>query len=441
MALQWLDRVKGYLATAHAERGPMADMYRPLVRAFCLIVAIYYLIVGLMISPFLESQSLGLAMALPRVSICLVAGLAFYLTRAPAAMHRLELAAIIVSLHILTNFAINELTEFDAYKLSTFEIIVALIGATLPTLRGLIFCLVAAVVAWLWLVHGHDPGLMKPNIGMAIASSIVACLIWGLINHALRNARKALAVAEQRGDELERFAYICSHDMQEPVRMMNVYSGFLSESLAGKGDEDSERYLVFIRTNAQRMQQMIRDILAFSRVGRDTITIEPVDANAVLAEVLAKFETHINESNARVTTGPLPVIETSATMMHVVLQNLIGNALKYQDGRRLPEISVSALEDKGMWRFSVRDNGIGIDPAYGGKIFTLFQRLNRKEDYPGTGIGLSTCRKFLRLCDGDIDFDSRPGEGSNFYFTLPRKAKPRAPTEETGDAVGRRRLA
>ena len=229
------------------------------------------------------------------------------------------------------------------------------------------------------------------------------------------------ATLRQSNEELERFAYVCSHDMQEPVRMMNTYAGFLAEDAVDQLDENNTRYVRYIRDNAVRMQKMIRDILAFSRVGREEMKLESVDCQQMLDEVLLEFEDIIAVKDARVTSGALPVIESSTTLIRVLLQNLIGNALKFQDGKKPPEISISARRDGVMWRFDVKDNGIGIDPAFSDRIFTIFQRLHRTEDYPGTGIGLSTCRKFIRLCGGDIVFTSRPGEGTTFSFTVPDK--------------------
>ena len=227
------------------------------------------------------------------------------------------------------------------------------------------------------------------------------------------------ATLQQQNEELERFAYICSHDMQEPVRMMNAYAGFLVETSEEHLDEASLRYVRYIRDNAQRMQTMIRDILSFSRVGREDIRLERVDTQKVFDAVIAEFQDFIDRSGASVTAGDLPVIETSPTLMLVLLQNLIGNALKFQDGARTPEIHVSARREGRNWRFDIRDNGIGIDPSFKDRLFTIFQRFHRKEDYPGTGIGLSTCRKFIQLVGGSIDFTSRPGEGTNFTFHLP----------------------
>ncbi|TCM16086.1 phospho-acceptor domain-containing protein [Novosphingobium sp. PhB165] len=229
------------------------------------------------------------------------------------------------------------------------------------------------------------------------------------------------ATLSQSNEELERFAYICSHDMQEPVRMMNAFAGLLSETSEETLDEGGRRYLNFILDNARRMQKMISDILTFSRVGREDILLETVDCGAILDEILSEFEDAIQGSYAEIVYDPLPSVETSSTLIRVLFQNLIGNALKFQNGSRPPKITVAATPEGRFWRFSVRDNGIGIDESFRTRIFTIFQRLHRKEDYPGTGIGLSTCRKFIQLCGGEIDFTSAPGQGSTFYFTLPRK--------------------
>ena len=227
------------------------------------------------------------------------------------------------------------------------------------------------------------------------------------------------AVLSQSNEELERFAYICSHDMQEPVRMMNAFASLLAESSEQTLDDGGKRYLNFILDNARRMQKMISDILTFSRVGREDIILEAVDCEAILAEILAEFEDVIQQHGAQVAYGPLPTVRTSSTLVRILFQNLIGNALKFQVRGQPPVITIGASRLGGAWRIAVSDNGIGIDEKFRTRIFTIFQRLHRKEDYPGTGIGLSTCRKFIQLCGGDIDFSSAPGEGCTFYFTLP----------------------
>lgn len=225
----------------------------------------------------------------------------------------------------------------------------------------------------------------------------------------------------QSNEELERFAYICSHDMQEPARMMFSYAGMLDDKYSAVLDEKGRRYLRFIAENSQHMQRMILDILAFSRVGREGVKLEEVDCNQILKDVLTAFDPVIIQNQVRITCDPLPTLTTSSTLMHVLFQNLVGNAIKFQDGFRVPEIAIQAQPSESQWLFTVRDNGIGIDPDCHEKVFAIFQRLHRRENYPGTGIGLSTCKKFIELCNGTIWFESKPGEGSVFFFTLPRE--------------------
>jgi signal transduction histidine kinase len=264
----------------------------------------------------------------------------------------------------------------------------------------------------LWLTLGLAGLVAVLALGVAIALDIYI---------EREEVMKLNASLRQSNEELERFAYICSHDMQEPVRMMNLYAGLLDEDAGSRLDEANRRHLQYIRENAVRMQKMIRDILTFSRVGRENVGLEPVDCNAIMREVMAEFEPVLAANSGRLTWGKLPVLVTNITLVRILLQNLVGNALKFQDGTRAPEISVSATQVAGMWRFDVSDNGIGIDEAFRDRVFTIFQRLHRNEDYPGTGIGLSTCRKFVQLFGGTIDFTSTPGEGSVFSFTIPAK--------------------
>ena len=198
---------------------------------------------------------------------------------------------------------------------------------------------------------------------------------------------KLNAVLRETNTELERFAYVCSHDMQEPVRMMNSYAGLLADSYGNQLDDKGRKYLGLIATNARRMQKMIRDILAFSRLGREEIRLETVDCSGILREVLTEYGEIIRGKGARVGSGELPVLKTSPTLIRVLFQNLIGNALKFQDGRKPPEIRIEAERHGSFWLFSVRDNGIGIEPGFRDRLFTIFQRLHGKEDYPGSAIG------------------------------------------------------
>jgi len=421
MAIRQLDIARSYLFPPASEREASAQMYRPLVRGYFLVVIGYYLIAGICVAPFLESGRVLMTMIPLRLSVSALALAAFWLTRGTESGGRLELATLLVNLHIFINFFINQSTEFRPEIMSNFEVFLVLFGATSPSLRVAACCEAVSIGGWLWLVGGPHPELLKACIALSIVGFVVGITIWSLIQSALRSAAKALVMARQRGDELERFAYICSHDMQEPVRMMNIYAELLGETASEKLDIDDRNYLGFIRENAVRLQRMIADILAFSRIGKDDVKIERVDTGAVLDEVLDGLEDVIRQKGATVTHAGLPVIETNPTLMRVLFQNLVGNALKYTGKKTAPQVTISARAEKAGWRFEVRDNGIGIDPRYRDKVFTLFQRLNRKEDYPGSGIGLSSCRKFLAVFGGEIDFDSAPGAGSCFIFTLPSR--------------------
>jgi two-component system, sensor histidine kinase and response regulator len=224
----------------------------------------------------------------------------------------------------------------------------------------------------------------------------------------------------QSNEELERFAYICSHDMQEPVRMMNVYAGFLADEQGEHLDETGKKHIGVIKRNAEHMRKMIADILAFSRVGREAPKLEKLDCSQIVQEVLTEFEAVIAQKKALIVCNPLPALEGCQTLMRVLFQNLIGNALKFQDGAQPPEIKIHAETTDKEWLFAIKDNGIGIDPAFNDKVFTIFQRIHRKEEYPGTGIGLSTCKKFVEFCGGKIWFESALGKGSVFSFTIPQ---------------------
>ncbi len=232
---------------------------------------------------------------------------------------------------------------------------------------------------------------------------------------------KLNGVLRQSNEELERFAYICSHDMQEPVRMMCSYGELLEQDYSGTIDAEGKKYLRFVIDNARHMQKMISDILTFSRIGREALELEQVNCNDVLRDVLEEFETVIADKKARVDYGSLPTLRTSSTLVRVLLQNLIGNGLKFQDGSRAPEIIIRADKKGRDWEFMVRDNGIGIDPSFGQKVFVIFQRYHRRQEYSGTGIGLSTCKKFIEVYGGKIRFEPGPENGTVFYFTLPEQ--------------------
>ena len=218
--------------------------------------------------------------------------------------------------------------------------------------------------------------------------------------------------------ELEQFAYVASHDLQEPLRAVAGTVQLLKQRYHGQLDARADEFISHAVDGATRMQALIGDLLAYSRVGTGGKPFEPTDCAAMLKNVLTNLAVAIRESSAVVTHDALPTVMADPTQMSQLLQNLIGNALKFR-GERPPEIQVSAERREGAWQFSVRDNGIGLEPQYLERIFRVFQRLHTRREYPGTGIGLAICKRIVERHGGSIWAESAPGRGSTFYFTLP----------------------
>ncbi len=223
-------------------------------------------------------------------------------------------------------------------------------------------------------------------------------------------------------EELEKFAYVSSHDLQEPLRMVSSFVQLLAKRYKGRLDQDADDFINFAVDGANRMQTLITDLLAYSRVGRRGREFREVSSEAVLDHALLNLGTVIEQSGAVVTKDPLPVVTGDETQLVQLFQNLIGNAIKFCKGRT-PRIHIAAEQKKNEWFFSVRDNGIGIAPEYYERIFSIFQRLQSRQEYPGTGIGLAICRKVVERHGGRIWLESEPGLGSTFYFTLPVKGR------------------
>ncbi len=224
-------------------------------------------------------------------------------------------------------------------------------------------------------------------------------------------------------EELEQFAYIASHDLQEPLRMVASYLQLLQRKYQGNLDEKADKYIYFAVDGATRMQDLINDLLEFSRVTTRAREPEPTDSEVILNSVLSDLELFIKENKATVSHDPLPEVIVDNTQLAQVLQNLIVNGIKFHS-EKAPKIHISAkrvsAENKASeWLFSVQDNGIGIDPQYSNKIFEVFKRLNKKEEYPGTGIGLAICKKIVERHGGSMWVESELDKGSTFYFTLP----------------------
>jgi signal transduction histidine kinase len=218
--------------------------------------------------------------------------------------------------------------------------------------------------------------------------------------------------------ELEQFAYVASHDLQEPLRMVASFTQLLAKRYQGKLDQDADEFIGFAVDGANRMQMLINDLLAFSRVETRGKPLEPTDCEAVLSRTLANLAAMVQESGAVVTHDPLPTVLADEMQMGQIFQNLLINALKFKGGET-PQVHIFAQRQGEEWLFGFRDNGIGIDPQHQERIFAIFQRLHRREDFPGTGLGLALCKKIAERHGGRIWVESEPGRGSTFYFTIP----------------------
>jgi light-regulated signal transduction histidine kinase (bacteriophytochrome) len=225
-------------------------------------------------------------------------------------------------------------------------------------------------------------------------------------------------------EELEQFAYIASHDLQEPLRMVTSYTQLLSKRYTGKLDADADEFIAFAVDGAKRMQRLIRDLLAYSHVGTRDIDLCDIASEAAFEQAFINLRSAIKQSNARVTHDPLPMIRADESQLIQLFQNLVGNAIKYQN-HDIPLVHISATKSNGeRWIFSVRDNGIGIDITYQEKIFSMFQRLHKRDEFSGTGIGLTICKKIVERHGGRMSVKSQLGKGSTFLFDLAGSKQP-----------------
>ncbi len=218
--------------------------------------------------------------------------------------------------------------------------------------------------------------------------------------------------------ELEQFAYVASHDLQEPLRMVASYMQLLERRYKGKLDQDADEFIGYAVDGAGRMQRLINDLLGYSRLGTHGQAFTSISSQAALDQALDNLGVSLQESQAKVTHDPLPEVKGDQAQLVQLFQNLVGNAVKFH-ARKAPRVHVSAVPNDKEWVFSVRDNGIGIDPQYAERIFIIFQRLHDRSQYTGTGIGLAICKKIVQRHGGRIWVESEPGKGATFYFTLP----------------------
>jgi signal transduction histidine kinase len=233
------------------------------------------------------------------------------------------------------------------------------------------------------------------------------------------NTLKKQAVELARSNaELEQFAYVASHDLQEPLRMVASYTQLLAKRYQGRLDGDADEFIAYAVDGVTRMQSQIQDLLNYSRLGKKELDFESTDCSAVLVRALVDLKVAIEESGATVTNDPLPPVTADGNQLVQLFQNLIGNAVKFRN-HEPPRIHVAAKRNGKEWIFSVRDNGIGFEPQFSERIFVIFQRLHAKGVHPGTGIGLAVCKKIVEHHGGRIWAEAEPGQGATFYFTIP----------------------
>ncbi|MDP4266712.1 MAG: ATP-binding protein [Bacteroidota bacterium] len=222
---------------------------------------------------------------------------------------------------------------------------------------------------------------------------------------------------KRSNEELENFAYVASHDLQEPLRMVSSFTQLLDRKYAGSLDNEAHEYINFAVDGANRMQQLINDLLDYSRIKTKAKPFEAVDCNIILGRVRAFLNLKITENSALITNDELPTVIGDENQLTRLFQNIIENGIKFRRNIS-PLIHISAKDERDYWLFSISDNGIGIDPEFKNKVFVIFKRLHSRTDYPGTGIGLAICKKIVEQHNGQIWFESEPGKGTTFFFTI-----------------------
>lgn len=238
---------------------------------------------------------------------------------------------------------------------------------------------------------------------------------------------------ERANTELQRFAYVASHDLQEPLRMVQGYTQLLLRRYKGKVNGEIQELTNYIEDGVSRMQGLIDGLLAYSRVGAEGKSLELTDCNTALEKAVENLQVAVEESKAQVTCDTMPTVVADSMQLLQLFQNLIGNAIKFCKKEEPPRVHISAEGKEREWVFSVQDNGIGIDPKYFDRLFVAFQRLHPHTEYPGSGIGLAICKKIVERHGGRIWVESEPGKGSTFFFTVPQLSE----VSQHGNSNGR----
>jgi PAS domain S-box-containing protein len=287
----------------------------------------------------------------------------------------------------------------------------------------------------------HFPAVVSVTALRDAQDAVIGYLLIGTDNTArmqIEEERRQLVEELQRSNQdLEQFAYVASHDLQEPLRMIASFTQLLAHRYADELDQDAQDFMGYAVDGATRMQQLIQDLLAYSRVTTRGALSAPVDVQGALDEALMNLESAIAESGAVVTADDLPTVLGDRTQVVHVLQNLIGNGIKFRRPEVSPHVHLSARPNPGndsVWLFQVADNGIGIDPEYADRVFVIFQRLQGRQEYPGTGIGLALCKRIVERHGGTIWLQPGLADGTTVNFTLP---KAESGSCEEGDTDGR----
>jgi light-regulated signal transduction histidine kinase (bacteriophytochrome) len=256
---------------------------------------------------------------------------------------------------------------------------------------------------------------------------VLLTFIWLLLNklYLLRangiveeNLQQSNQLLQSRNRDLEQFAYVASHDLQEPLRTVASYVELLEKQYSSSFDADARKYMDYILQSTYRLKKLIKDLLDYSRIGRN-YRLQKIKTNDLVKQVAADLKELINDTNASVLVSDLPNIEGSSTDLILLFQNLIINAIKFRKENELPVVKITAEQVNEFWKFAVSDNGIGIEEPYRERIFVIFQRLHNQSEYEGNGIGLAHSKKIVEMHGGTIWVESEFGKGSTFYFTIP----------------------
>ncbi len=285
--------------------------------------------------------------------------------------------------------------------------------------RGRVFGVLKACVPWQFIADTQEQALFY-DIAGDIAMALHRLDLEGARQRARRRMQQVLEELRRSNAELEQFAHVASHDLQEPLRTVTGYVQLLQQRYVGQFDAEADEFLGFTIDGVNHMQGLVSDLLAYSRVGSRKREYVPTDCQAVCAQVATALKSAIDAADAEVTYNGLPTIMADAAQMAQLLQNLIANAVKFR-GDRCPRVHVSARREGVQWIFSVRDNGIGIDPKHADRVFMIFRRLHPRGRYEGTGVGLTICRKIVERHGGRIWFEPTDGGGATFRFTIPTR--------------------